>query len=208
MWTLNSVVRSAVVCLLASVVVLAVAGPAWAVPTIEFTDRPGDHPLVVTHEIPTLEELPPVILALYALLGTGVPESHPEIETSIGQADLMAILLNPVGVEGMYYAKVVDGVGTTRGLLGVQIYGPALQTVFVSDSGGGFDSLQWHVEHNIGSVPTTVADGTMQEVLTFPGLTISVRFPTDEPISVPVPGSVLLVGCGLLVLRRGRRTTL
>ncbi len=208
MRTLNSVARSAVVSLLASVVVLAAAGGAWAVPTIEFTDRPGDHPLVVTHEIPTLEELPPVLLELYALFGVGVPASHPEIETSIGQADLTAILLNPVGVEGTYYAKVVDGVGTTRGLLGVQIIGPALQALFVSDSGGAFDSVQWHVEHNVGSVATTVADGTMQEVLTFPGLTLSVRFPTDDPISVPVPGSGLLVGCGLLVLWRGRRATL
>ncbi|MEN6425610.1 MAG: hypothetical protein ABFE13_09625 [Phycisphaerales bacterium] len=189
--------------LLAVGVLLIAACPVRAIPTMEFTDQVGDHPLVVTHEIPTLEDFPPDMPVLLTLFG-GLPDSNPEIETEIGQAQVTALLPSPVGVEGQYFAKVVDGEGTARGLVFVQVYGLAVMAGFWSDSDSHFEQNLWMLEEYVGSLPTTVADGTMQEVLTYPGLILSVRFPSNEPSCVPVPGSVLLVGTGLLCLRRRR----
>jgi hypothetical protein len=199
----GSSLRSFASLLLAVGVLLIAACPVGAIPTVEFTDQVGDHPLVVTHEIPALEDFPPDMLMLLTLFGS-LPESNPEIETSIGQAQVTALLLNPVGVEGQYFAKVVDGEGTARGVVFVQAYGPAFMAGFWSDSDSRFEQNLWTLEEYFGSVPTTVADGTMQEVLTYPGLILNVRFPSNEPPCVPAPGSVLLVGCGLLCLRRRR----
>ncbi len=95
---LDSVVRSVAVCLLAAVVVLVAAGSARAVPSIEFTDQPGGHPLVVTQGIPTLDDFPPELRFILSLFGASLPESNPEVETWVGQAQVTALLLNPVGV--------------------------------------------------------------------------------------------------------------
>ncbi|MEN6576970.1 MAG: hypothetical protein ABFD90_11560 [Phycisphaerales bacterium] len=199
----GSSLRSFAILLSVAGVLLIAACPVGAIPTVEFTDQVGDHPLVVTHEIPALEDFPPDMLMLLTLFGS-LPESNPQIETNVGQAQVTALLLNLVGVEGQHFAKVVDGEGTARGVVFVQAYGPAFMAGFWSDSDSRFEQNLWTLEEYFGSVPTTVADGTMQEVLTYPGLILSVRFPSDELPSVPVPGSVLLVGCGLLCLRRRR----
>lgn len=204
MWTLDSVVHSVAVCFLAAVVVLVAAGPARAVPSIEFTDQTGGHPLVVTQGIPTLEEFPPELRFILSMFGASLPESNPEVETVVGQAQVTALLGAPVGVEGQLFAKVVDGAGTARGLVVVQSYGPGVEAFFQSDSNSYFAQNLSMAEAYFTSLSSVVADGTMQEVFGFSGLTISVRFPAEAPIGVPVPGSVLLVGCGLLVLRRRR----
>ncbi|HSW01201.1 MAG TPA: hypothetical protein VLI39_13580 [Sedimentisphaerales bacterium] len=148
MWSQNSVVRSVAVCLLAVVVVLVAAGPARAVPSIEFTDQPGGHPLVVTRGIPTLEELPPELRSLLAMLGGSLPESNPEVVTDVGMAHLTALLPGPVGVEAKGFTKIVDGMGAARGLVYVFAIAnvPAVETFFVSDSHGSFASVLRQME--------------------------------------------------------------
>jgi hypothetical protein len=138
------------------------------------------------------------------MFGASLPESNPEVETVVGQAQVTALLGAPVGVEGQFFAKVVDGEGTARGLVIVQRFGPGVEAVFQSDSNSYFAQNLSMAEAYFTSLSSVVADGTMQEVFSFSGLTISARFPTEDPIGVPVPGSILLVGCGLLVLRRRR----
>ncbi len=84
----------------------------------------------------------------------------------------------------------------------VQSYGPGVVALFQSDSNSYFAQNLSMAEAYFTGLSSVVADGTMREVFSFSGLTVSVRFPTEDPIGVPIPGSILLVGCGLLVLRR------